>query len=151
MSAFLIRVKQRHKWGTVMAYLIDMDELGIFPDRSVEDARPYVMLIGELGASAPSSWEGNVDCGKSPQLASARHIFLTPRLRYSICAYEYTHQMWNVVCDWDCHNFKHILSVDDLLGDHTSQDEVSLQVVPIPEDQDTELEQRSLGKSMVTD
>ncbi|KAN0088160.1 hypothetical protein V8E55_005217 [Tylopilus felleus] len=143
--------KQRHKWGTVMAYLIDVDELGIFPDCSVEDARPYVTLIAELGASAPSSWEGNVDCGKSPQLASARHIFLTPRPRYSICAYECTHQTWNVVCDWDCHDFKHILSVDDLLGDHTSQDEVSLQVVPIPEDQDTELEQRSLGESMVTD
>ncbi|KAN0074746.1 hypothetical protein V8E55_011795 [Tylopilus felleus] len=173
MSAFLIQVKRRHQRGTVNAYLIDAEKLGFFSADSAQNATPYVTLVAELAAKPPPEWQGNVDPGKSPIRSSARR---PPHLeRYSIRAYECTHKTWNVIRAHECDQYKHIMSLDDLFGDHPSQDEASLEkvrqqlpfwysdsdwvadevsdeaMVPISGHEDVEMEQTGLGESMVTD
>ena len=173
MSAFLIQVKRRHKRGSVNAYLIDAEKLGFFPDDSAQNATPYVTLVAELAAKPPPKWWGNVDQGENPVRSSPR--LPQPRPRYSIRAYECTHETWNVIRAHEVDHYKHIMSLDDLLGDHPRQDEASLQVVrqllpfwdrdpvwftdeasdepmvPIPGHEDVELEETDVGESMVTD
>ena len=127
MSAFLMQVKRRHERGTVNAYLIDAENLGFFPDESAQKATPYVTLVAELAAKPPPKWQGNVDPGESPLHSSAR--LPPPHRRYSIRAYECTHETWNVIRAHECGYYKHIMSLDDLFGDHPRQDEASLQVV----------------------
>jgi hypothetical protein len=174
MSAFLMQVKRRHERGTVNAYLIDAENLGFFPDESAQKATPYVTLVAELAAKPPPEWQGNADSGKSPVRSSARR--LSPHLeRYSIRAYECTHKTWNVIRANEFDHYRQIMSLDDLFGDHPSQDEASLEkvrqqlpfwysdsdwvadevsdeaMVPISGHEDVEMEQTGLGESMVTD
>ena len=128
MSAFLIQVKRRHHRGSVNAYLIDAEKLGFFPHDGAQNATPYVTLIAELAAKPPATWQGNVNGNGNPVRASPRGA-KAYHPRYSIRAYECTHETWNVVCAHECDYYTHILSLDDLLGDHPRQDEASLQVV----------------------
>jgi hypothetical protein len=172
MSAFLIQVKRRTQRGTVNAYLIDAEMLDFFGGDAQNDT-PYVTLVAELAAKPSPKSPGNVVLGESPVRTSPR--LEKPHPRYSIRAYECTHKTWNVVPAADCDQYKYILSLDDLLGDHPRQDEASLRVVrrllpfwysdpvwfadkasdeamvPIPGHEDVKMEQTGAGESMVID
>ncbi|KAN0074451.1 hypothetical protein V8E55_011863 [Tylopilus felleus] len=168
MSAFLIQVKRRHHRGSVNAYLIDAEKLGFFPHDATQNAIPYVTLIAELAAEPPAKWHGNVNGSGNPVRGSTRRA-KPHHPRYSIRAYECTHETWNVVRANECDYYKHILSLDDLLADHPRQDEATLQLVrrmlpfwywdpvwfadeaPILGDEDSELEQTDGDERMETD
>ena len=130
MSAFLIQVKRRYSAGTVNAYLIDAKDLGFFPKDSV-DARPYVMLVAELGVDKPRSRTAHVAISGHGERSSNRKStqYKNERPRYGIRAYTCTDKTWKVIAHEEVKLYKQILGVDALLAVHPRQTEEHLDLV----------------------
>lgn len=116
MTGLLIHIKRRQ---TENVYLMEHTALDFFP---VEDARPYVTLVTELGVEPPFRSTSRVASDVETTVSNEHP-------RYSIRVYECTHRAWKVILPDEHTYYADMLPADDVLGDHQRQDATSLQLV----------------------
>ncbi|KAG8213630.1 hypothetical protein J3R82DRAFT_10319 [Butyriboletus roseoflavus] len=92
--------------------------------------RPYVTLVAELGVTVTLG-KSHLEIGKGGTRTSSCITGTTPpkHPRYSLRAYGCTDATWKVIGDTEREEYMQVLGTDNLLEDHPTEDEDSLQLV----------------------
>ena len=155
MSGILVQFKLRAPRGTRAAYVIDQEDIGLFPAGvgprdSGKTLRPYITLIMELGVTnpppQPAGAPANLDVNTEeeiqmneaappprpsvPQPATRRSGRVEPtHPRYSMYAYGCSHSVYRVIGEREQSVYDHIVRAGKPLAEHPRQDAQSLGLV----------------------